>query len=46
MEKILDIVKNHVSVPEGAAYCLGMTDGYPSCMIITITVPYAEQQVT
>lgn len=30
METILDIVKNHVSVPEGAAYCLGMTDGYPT----------------
>ena len=30
METILDIVKNHVSVPEGAAYCLGMTDGNPT----------------
>jgi len=30
METILDIVKNHVSVPEGAAYCLGMMDGYPT----------------
>ena len=30
METILDIVKNHVSVPEGAAYCLGMKDGYPT----------------
>ena len=30
METILDIVKNHVSVPEGAAYCLGMKNGCPT----------------